>query len=265
MGNLITTLKKFFSDKNTVTIFAVFLGIIVLYVGYNWRVNKTVTFIEVLYAKEEINSNTQITPEMLGTIKVNAELLKNSPNIVQSVGQITDENQELFFVNFGYSIPAGSLLYKEQLISKKEKVDEKLYNIPDNYRYYTIEVDMSSTFGNAIAPGNSIDIYAYIDDNNTRMYGKLYHNINVIDVVDGNWATIAGDKEKSPDLLVVLVKEEDFRLLKKAENINGIKFDIAPNNSSYEDMKKDKGDTAISSLEIQLYIEGQFLDTSEDY
>lgn len=265
MGNLITTIKRFISDKNTVTIIGVFLGIIVLYIGYNWRVNKTVTFVEVLYAKQEITSNTQLTPEMLGTINVNAELLKNSPNIIRNVMEITDANNELYYVNFGSSIPAGSLLYREHLISKEEKVDEKLYSIPDDYRYYTFEVDMSSTFGNAIAPGNSIDIYAYVNDGDTRMYGKLYHNVNVIDVVDGNWATIAGDKEKSPDLLVVLVKEDVFRVLKKAESISGVEFDIAPNNSSYEDMKKDKGDTAVSSVDIQLHIEGKFQYITEDY
>lgn len=263
MGNLINTFKKFVSNKNTVTILGVILGIVVLYFGYNWRVNEKVKFVPVLYAKQEIGSNTQITADMIGTINVNSELIKNSPNIVQYVTQITDKNGELYFVNFGSTIPTGGLLYMDNLISKAEKVDEKLYSIPDGYRYYTFEVDMSSTFGNAIAPGNSIDIYVYINANNAKMFGKLYSNINVLDVVDGKWATTAGDKEKNPDLLIALVSEEDYRLLKKAEKVNGLTFDIAPNNSSYEDLKEESGDTEVSSFELQMHIEAEYVAISE--
>ena len=261
MGNLITTIKKFLSNKNTVTILGVFLGIIVLYIGYNWRVNKTVTFIDVLYAKEKIESNTQITTEMIGTIKVNAELIKNSPNIVRSVAQITDKDGELFFVNFDSTIPKGSLLYSDSLISKEEKPDSKLEQVPEGFRYVYFEVDLASTLGNAISPGASIDVYAYISSGGTKMFGKLYTNINVVDVVDSSWVTTAGNEKKNPDLLIALVSEEDYRFLEKAKRISGIELIPAPNNKSYDDTE---GGTEISSFEIQMYIESQFLETSEE-
>ena len=38
MGNLSANLKKFLSNKNTVTIICVVAGILVLYIGYTWRV-----------------------------------------------------------------------------------------------------------------------------------------------------------------------------------------------------------------------------------
>lgn len=261
MGNLITTIKKFLSNKNTVTILGVFLGIIVLYIGYNWRVNEKVKFIDVLYAKQEIGSNTQITAEMIGTIKVNSELVKNSPNIVKTVSQITDKDGQLYFVNFDSTVPKGSLLYSDALISKDDKPDSKLEKVPEGYRYFYFEVDLASTLGNAIAPGASIDIYAYISASNTKMFGKLYKNINVIDVVDGKWATTAGTQEKSPDLLIALVSEEDYRFLEKAKRISGIELIPAPNNKSYEDTE---GGTEISSFEIQMYIEEQFVAISEE-
>lgn len=260
MGNFITTLKKFVANKNTVTILGVFLGIIVLYFGYNWRVNEKVKFVDVLYAKEAIGSNTQITPEMIGTIKVNSELVKNSPNIVKSVTEITDTDKEMYFVNFDYSIPAGSLIYKDALVSKKDKADSKLEAVPDGYRYLYIETDLESTLGNAIAPGASIDIYAYISGQ-SKMFGKLYTNVNVKDVVDSSWATTAGSKEKTPDLLILLVTEADYRFLEKAKRISGIELIPAPNNKSYEDTK---GGTEISSFDIQMYIESQFVEISEE-
>lgn len=261
MGNLITTLKKFLSNKNTVTILGVFLGIIVLYVGYNWRVNEKVKFISVLYAKEEIGSNTQITPEMVGTIKVNSELIKNSPNIVQGFGQITDKDGEFFFVNFDSTIPKGGILYKDSLISKGDKPDSKLEKVPDGYRYFYFEVDLASTLGNAISPGASIDIYAYVNSRDQKMFGKLYSNVNVIDVVDGSWATTAGAQEKRPDLLIALVTEEDYRFLEKTKRTSGVELIPAPNNKAFKDIE---GGTEISSFELQMYVESQFMAISEE-
>ena len=40
MGNLIISIKRFLGNKNTVTILGVLVGIIVLYVGYTYRVKK---------------------------------------------------------------------------------------------------------------------------------------------------------------------------------------------------------------------------------
>ena len=37
MGNLVATLKRFISNKNTVTILAVLAGIIILWYFYNYR------------------------------------------------------------------------------------------------------------------------------------------------------------------------------------------------------------------------------------
>lgn len=260
MGNLIATIKKFLSDKNTVTIIGILLGIIVLYIGYNWRVNEKVKLTSVLYAKEEIGSNTQITPEMLGTIKVNSDLVKTSTNIIQSIGQITDKEGELYFVNFDSTIPKGGLLYADSLISKAEKPDSKLEKVPEGYRYFYFEVDLASTLGNAISPGASIDIYAYISASDTKMFGKLYSNVNVIDVVDSSWATTAGNEEKNPDLLIALVTEADYRFLEKAKRISGIELIPAPNNKPFDS----KTETEISSFEIQMYVESQFVTLSEE-
>ena len=93
------------------------------------------------------------------------------------------------------------------------------------------------------------------------MFGKLYTNVNVIDVVDSTWATTAGSQEKTPDLLILLVTEEDYRFLEKAKRISGIELIPAPNNKSYEDTE---GGTEISSFDIQMYIESQFVATSEE-
>ncbi len=252
-------LKKFISNKNTVTIFGIILGLVVLYVGYNYRVNKKVTFINVLYAKQAIPSNTQITPEMIGTMKVNSEILKASPNIVRSMQEITDSKDgSLYYVDFDSNIPKGSFLYSTALVSENDKADSKLYRINSDKRYVYFEVDLETTLGNVIGPGDSIDIYAYMSGEE-KIFGKLYSNVHVIDVVDGSWNTTTGSKEKSPDLLIALVSEEDYQFMEKAKRISGIELIPAQNDKPFD---QTDGATEISSTDIKYQVESQFSNVS---
>ena len=65
MGNVVTTVKRFLSNKNTVTILGVLLAILVLYIGYNYRVKQATTPVTVPVAKEELSSRTLITDDMI--------------------------------------------------------------------------------------------------------------------------------------------------------------------------------------------------------
>ena len=70
MNNFSTGLKKFFSNKNTVTVIGILLAIVILYIGYNWRVNQAINPITVPYATTTITAGTQITEDMIGTMEV---------------------------------------------------------------------------------------------------------------------------------------------------------------------------------------------------
>ena len=65
MNNMKTGLKRALTNKNTVTILGVILAVIVLYVGYNWRVKSATNPISVPYAVKTISAGTEITEDML--------------------------------------------------------------------------------------------------------------------------------------------------------------------------------------------------------
>ena len=68
-------IKKLFANKNTVTVVGIVLVIVVLYFSYNYRVNQATNPITVPYARKTINPGTQITSDMIGTIKVPPSML----------------------------------------------------------------------------------------------------------------------------------------------------------------------------------------------
>ena len=60
MGNIVTTIKRFLGNKNTVTILAILAGVIVLWYFYNYRVNQAITTIQIPYAVEAIDTGKAI-------------------------------------------------------------------------------------------------------------------------------------------------------------------------------------------------------------
>ena len=63
MGNILIPFKKFLSNKNTITILGVLVGVVVLYLGYNWRVTKSIQPILVPYSTSTLLAGTRITEE----------------------------------------------------------------------------------------------------------------------------------------------------------------------------------------------------------
>ena len=61
MKNVMIALKRFFSNKNTVTILCVLAIVLVLYFGYNYRINQATQPMMVPYARTEIQPRTLIT------------------------------------------------------------------------------------------------------------------------------------------------------------------------------------------------------------
>ena len=61
MGNILVPFKKFLSNKNTITILGVLLGVVVLYLGYNWRVNRSIQPTRIPYANKTMVAGTKVT------------------------------------------------------------------------------------------------------------------------------------------------------------------------------------------------------------
>ena len=71
MGNILNTLKGMLSNKNTITILGVLLGVVAIYFVYDNRVKSTATEITVYYVKADVPANTQLKKENIGTVSIN--------------------------------------------------------------------------------------------------------------------------------------------------------------------------------------------------
>ncbi len=213
MNNLINTFKRFIQNKNTVTIIGVVIIIAVLYFGYNQQIRKQVSPITgIPIAKEIIPPRTLIKEEHLDYIDI--------PPIVEQKGAITEVSLVLGkHVNHNTMIPKGSLFYEGVLVRKEELPDSAFEKIKEGDVVVKMDVTTDSTYGNAIFPGNKIDIYMKAENfEGELMVGKLFEKVEIVDVKDSSGHHVFEDitEEKTPSMLIFGMSPQDANLFWKA-------------------------------------------------
>ena len=268
MNNLIVGFKKFFTNKNTVTVVGVILAIVVLYVGYNMRINQAITPVTVPYSLEEINPSTQITEDMVGTKEIPNSMVDDT--IITNSADVID-----MYANGDSVIPEGSLFYKRSVVTRDQLPDSIILNYPKGYVLYNLSVDMASTYSNSIYPGNYIDIYLKVQNaegnengvisEDRIMVGKLLSNVKVLGVFDssGNNVFANLDEKTVPSQIIFAVPEEYHILLRKAEYLRAYESEIIPVPTA-ESLEDDPGDVTLSSEDLRNFINNVTAMTEED-
>ncbi len=249
MGNLVTTLKRFLSNKNTVTILAVLAGIIILWYFYNSRVEDAITTIKIPYAVERIDTGKKIESDNLEYKEITQSTTKDS-DIVTNITELEDK-----YVCIGTSVPANGFFYKSQLCSHDEIQNTIFEDIPDGYTVYTLRVNNEMTYANSIMPGDYIDLYmSAVDDSGQIIWGPLIESIEVLAVRDSSgrdvfWDSSAGDSA----FLLFAVPEDYHNLLNIADLISSsqIKITPVPRSSSYT---QSPGETKVGSDYLYQFI-----------
>lgn len=253
MGNLGFKLKKFLQNKNTVTLIGTILILVILYFGYQWQIKKAITPVKVPYAKVTIQPRTRITEDMVDYVDVlpsmiNSGTLKNVQNIVGK------------WSNYNTLIPAGSLFYKQTIVSADELPDAALVNIPSGWKPFNLSVTTASTYGNSIFPGNYIDLYLKaLDADGKPIVGQLIENVKVLAVKDKNGRHVFenSEEERTPAILIFAVPADTHLLLRQVmalSNVREISTELipVPSTESYSD---EPGTIRVTSAALKAFIE----------
>ncbi len=239
MGNIGTMLKRFFSNKNTVTIILIIVGTVLLWFCYNWRVKSAVSTTYVCYATETIPARTKITSDMISTVKVLSSQV--SSNMITNCSQIEGK-----MTSYATEIPENGFFYDISVMEEKDMPDSAFDDIPDGYMIYNLGVTFQSTYGNAVFPEDYIDLFLRTQDESGQLvYGKFIQSIKVLGVKDSEGRNVFETtvEHREPSQLLFAVPEDLYLLLKKAEYL-GIELVIVPKNNAYTTTK---GETLISS------------------
>lgn len=251
MNNILISVKKFLSNKNTVTIIGVLVGIAVLYFAYNWRVNQAITPVKVPYAKQEIAARTLITEDMIGYMEVPQSMVSSNSNLISSSSGVVGK-----YVSYATTIPANGLFYDELVMDANEMPDSAFAEIPTNYTIFSLGVDLHTTYGNSIFPGNYIDLYFRATDDETGklIFGRMIKSIEVLAVKDSSGRHVfeTTTEDRTPSELLFAVPDDFYLLLMKAQYINtSVEIIPVPRNAEYT---ANPEETVVTSEYIQEFI-----------
>lgn len=212
----------FLKNKNTVTIIASILIVIVLIVGYNYRVNNAVSMVKVPYAKVEIPEKTEITDGMVDSINVPRDAIRG--NVVGSKADIIyPDGSVKWYTKVNTMIPEGSLFYYDAITKEEHLPDSSLYMLEEGETLNYITVDLLSSYSNSIKPGQYIDIYASLQYNQRNQVARLFKNIKILAVKTADGKNVFEDGvERTPYVVFFGLPEEEDMFLKKIHTINSL-------------------------------------------
>ena len=258
MNNLKASMKKFFGNKNTVTILGVILCLVILYIGYNYRINSKVELVSVPYAKQTIQPRTYITDDMIGTMNVPKSFL---------VGNYYTTTKSIIgkYSNYNTMIAKGSLFYTDLVVDEKDLPDSAFSDVPEGYTVIIYPVNIYSTYANSMAPGSYINIYyKSLNDDGEVMFGKFISNIEVLDVKDSSGRHVFENSEeaRTPAYMLFAVPEETHLLLRKALYLKNydVELLLIPNTATLTEDQK----VTVSSLQIEEFINSKTAFVSVD-
>lgn len=263
MGNIVTTIKRFLSNKNTVTIIGVILGLVVLYVGYNYRVNTAVETVTVPYAKKTIGATKEITADLVGTMEILKSTVKQSKTLIQNYGSVVN-TAESYCVAERAGVPEGGFFYNNQIKRCKEINRRVFDDMPDGYKAVSLSVNIKTTYGNSMYPGDYIDIWVKSkSQDNKLIYGELITKLPILDVRDNNGNSLyygSSSTTNTPSVLLFAVPNYDtngdnlYLLLSKATMLTTLELVPVPGNASYS---SEVGETRVTSQYLKNFIEQQ--------
>ncbi len=257
MNNFMIGLKKFFTNKNVVTILLVIVILVVLYFGYSGSIKKQTNPVNMPVAAEKINPKTKITNEKIVYKQIPASMIDE--NAIRNTVLILDK-----YTNVNVTIPAGSLFYEEWLVDADKLPGNWIEQL--NYEKgelgYYMSVNVESTLGNNVLPNTYIDIYMRAaDENGTIMFGKLMKNIKVLVVHDGSGNNVFDNSESigAPSKIGFAVSQDYYMLLTKADYLN-VELVIVPRGATVPA----KDEVIVTSQTLRDYIDAQTITIEED-
>lgn len=260
MNNLSSSMKKFLGNKNTVTILGVVLCIVILYIGYNYRIDQKVTLTKVPYANQTIQPKTEITSDMVSYMNVPSSFLVG--NYYNNADSIVGK-----YSNYNTMIAEGSLFYKDLLVDSKYIPDEMFGNVEEGYTIINYRVDMDSTYANSMMPDDYINIYFKAnDDDGNIMFGKFISNVRILSVKDSAGQNVfeSTEEARTPAYMMFSLPEDMHLLFRKAiylANQYGVELILVPNTVTLDE--KD-ADVFVSSEDIKDFIEDKTTMVSVD-
>lgn len=258
MNNFMISLKRFFTNKNTVTIIGVIIVLGILYWGYSSTINSAVNPVRVPVAANTIDPQTEITKSDINWIEV--------PSISKNTNVLTREADIVGkYTGVNATIPEGSMFYSDVLVSAEELPGNWLTLLTTDEIPTYLSASVVTTYGNSIQPGTFIDVYMKAENEaGLVMYGKLIENIEIKAVKDSSGEDVFKSQQSvgTPAYMYFGLENEFYILIQKTKymSTNDVEIVVVPHGGAVPVT----GDVEVSSEYLRDYIDANTLTIPEN-
>lgn len=261
MNNLAISTKKFFTNKNTVTIIGVIAVLVILYFLYTKTINEATDEVQVPVATQTIPPQTQINDSDVGFVKV--------ANAAKPDNVLMDANSQIIgkYTAVGSTIYEGSMFYSEAVVNKEDLPGNWLTLVDTaTEKPYYYAVNTETTFGNSIQPNDYVDFYVRAkNEKGQLMFGKMLSNVKVLAVTDSEGRDVfrSSTEVAAPAFLNFGLAEDNYNVLKKAEYLDGTDLEliVVPHGKSVTESELS---VEVNSTKLKDYIEKQTIKITDE-
>ena len=173
-------------------------------------------------------------------------MVTKSDNLITNANELIGQE-----VTYGNVIQQNSLFYAGDVTDPSLSPDYVLSDIEDGYTAFSLSVDTYTTYGNAIAKGDYIDLWFNGEDDTDKIiYTNLVRSIRVLDVRDSSGVSLEhANSTGEPAELLFAVPDDLYALLVKAQQVGTL--EPVPRNRNYT---ADPGETEVVSDYVVQYV-----------
>lgn len=257
--------KKKMLSKELVSIIGVILIVGILYFAYNYTLNKNLEVsTNIPVAATRILPGHRITQDDIKYIDVPASTLR-------TIGALTDATTILDkYVIYDTVIPEGSFFYDTALSQTNQSPDSIFENLSDEQVAITIDVDLKSTYGNSIMPGNKVDIYVKAEritkGESEYIIGPLVTNAEVLAVKDASGNDVFADHQNklTPSAFMFAMPKDIANVMLKAQRLEATEYGVELFPIVTGQFDAEGYDTVLSQNEIKDMIENATVAIQEE-
>jgi len=262
MNNFMISAKRFFTNKNTVTIIGVIIILVILYAGYNSAINTATARVDVPVAREELIPGNMITAEDVEMVSIQGRLV--GQGVVRNRNDIVGK-----CVGIGMTVPEGSMFFESAVVHCEEIQGSWLTLLGTDAngvveRPHFFDTDLERTFANSILPGTQIDVFVRAvirtgpEEDDIIIFGKLIEYITVLAVKDNSGQNVFVNQGNigTPAYLFFGVQEDLMMLLRVAvllDRVAGIELVVVPHGGA----NPIPGEIEVSSAFLRDFIESR--------
>ncbi len=220
--------KKNVMSKELITILGVLAIVAILYFTYNYQLNKNLDIkTGIPVAARKIKAGARITEEDIKRIQVPESTL----NEIEAVTDSKDIVGK--YVNYDTIIPEKSFFFTEMLSDTDTSPNSIFKDLLESETAIMIDVNLETTYGNTIMPGDKVDIYADAiaptkNGKSEYIIGPLVTGATVLAVLDSAGNNVFADHENklTPAYFIFTLDSKIIDLIRNAQKLRASEYNM---------------------------------------